>query len=526
MEWFASLPVLMKWVVGGGVAFAFLFVTYFVANIMLWRKVGPNEVLIISGFRGEFAQDPRTGERRRLGYKIVRGGGKMVLPILERADIMSLELMTLDVESSEFYTKQGVPIQVDGVAQIKVRGDDVSIRTAAEQFLSKNQNDIRFIAHQTVAGHLRAILSTMSVEEIYTEHEAFAQKVQEVAARDLQHMGMEVISFTIRSIRDSQGYLDALGKPRIAAVKRDAAIAEAEATRDAAIRSAQARQEAETARLAAETKVAEAERDFKVKQQEYARSVNLEKANADLAYDLQRFKMAQQVKQEEVQVNIVEKQKQVELQQEEIRRKELELEALVEKPAIAERQRIEQLAAAEQYRLKTTAEGQAEATKLAGTAEAEANRQRGLAQADVVKAQGFAEAEMIRAKGLAEADAVKAKGLAEAEAMDRQAAAFRQYNEAAVASMFIEKLPVIAQAVASPLSKVEKIVLVGGGSDGVGASRITSEVTQMMAQVPPVLEAMTGVNLGELVRKAPKLGEDAKDTQHAPTKQADASPAE
>lgn len=504
-----TMSVAMKVLLAVGGIFGF-YLVYLVVTALLWRKVGPNEVLIISGWRKEVFEDPTTGERRRVSYKVVRGGGSIVIPVLERADNLSLELITLDETASEFRTKQGVPIRVEGVAQIKVRGDDIAIRTAAEQFLSKSIDQIREIARQTVMGHLRAILSTMTVEEIYAQHEAFAQRVQEVSGQDLARMGMQVVSFTIRSISDTQGYLEALGKPMIAAVKRDAAIAEAEAQRDAQIRSANARQLAETAKFLADTKIAESERDYHVKQQEFAMTVNQQKASADLAYDLQRFKTEQQVKEQEVQVEIIEKQKMVELQVQEIKRRELELEATVNKPALAEKMRIEALAAAEQFRLKTTAEGQSEATKLSGAAEAEANRSRGLAQADVVKAQGFAEAEMIKAKGLAEAEAVKAKGLAEAEAMDRQAAAFKQYNEAAVASMFVEKLPEIAQAVASPLSKVEKIVLVGGGSDGVGASRITSEVTDIMAQVPPVLEAMTGINLGDLVRRSPKLDADAQ----------------
>jgi len=503
-EWFLALDLIGKiiFIVAGLVG---VWAVYMFICAMLWRKVGPNEVLIISGWRKEIFEDPVTGERRRVSYKIVRGGGSVVIPVLERADIMSLELITIDEAGSEFRTKQGVPILVEGVAQIKVKGDEASIRTAAEQFLSKSIEQVKEIAHQTVMGHLRAILSTMTVEEVYTDYEAFAQKVQEVSGQDLARMGLQAVSFTIRSINDTQGYLEALGKPRIASVKRDAAIAEAEMFRDAAIKSANAKQESETAKFIADTKIAEAERDFEVKQQEYATSVNHQKAEADLAYDLHRYKVAQQVKQEEVQVTIIEKQKMVELQAQEIKRKELELDALVYKPALAEKQRIEALASAEQFRLKATAEGQSEAIKLSGAAEADANRLRGLAQADIVKAQGLAEADMIRAKGLAEADSVKAKGLAEAEAMDRQAAAFKQYNEAAVAHMLVEKLPAIAEAVASPLSKVDKIVLIGGGVDGAGAGKITSEVTSIMAQVPPVIEAMTGLNIGDLVRRSPKI---------------------
>ena len=499
----------------GGVALFVL--VLFVLYSKLYRKVGPNEVLVISGRKGETVIE-ETGERRRLGYRIVKGGGSLINPIMERVDSISLELITLDIVTPEMYTKLGVPIKVDGVAQIKVKGDDVSIRTAAEQFLNKTREEIKQIAYQTVAGHLRAILGTLTVEEVYAAHEAFAQRVAEVSAGDLANMGLEVVSFTIREISDSRGYLEAIGKTRIAQVKRDADIGEAEANRDATIRSAVAAQEAATAKYLADTKIAEADRDYKLKVQDYTAAVNQKKAEADLAYDLQRYITAQKVKEQEVQVQIVEKEKQAQLEEKEIARKEKELIATVQRPAEAERTRIQTVAEAEQYRLKTTALGQAEAAKTTGfaqaevvqktgEAEAEANKVRGLAEAEVVKARQLAEAAGIEAKGLAEAEAVRAKGLAEAQAMSKRAEAFRAYNEAAVAQMFIEKLPEIAQAIAAPLSKVEKIVMVNAGGDGIGASKITGEVTGIISQVPPVLEAMTGIKLQDLVKKVPGLAE-------------------
>ena len=483
------------WLVGGAivvVAFGWIIIT-----ALFYRKVSPNQVLIVSGWRGESITDARTGEKRKLGFRIVQGGGTRVLPILERTDILSLEVMTLDIAPPESYTKLGVPIKVDGVAQVKVKGDDVSIRTAAEQFLSKSIDQIKQIAYQTVSGHLRAILGTLTVEEIYSGHEVFAQRVAEVASADLANMGLTVVSFTIREISDSMGYLEAVGKPQIARIKRDAAIAEADADRDSTIRRAQADQEAQTQRFLADIAIAQSQRDFNLKQQEYAANINQARAQTDLAYDLQKYKQAQAVKAEEIQVGIIEKQKQIEMETSEIKRRELELQATVQKPAEAERLRIEALANAEQYRLKTTAQGQAEAVKSEG-----------FAKADIVKAQGNSEADVVRAKGLAEADAIKAKGLAEAEAMAKRADAYRSYNEAAVAQMYIEKLPEIAAAIASPLAKVDRIVLVNtNGGDGIGASKITGEITNIMTQVPPVLEAMTGVDLGDLIKRIPGLGD-------------------
>src|SRR5579862_5703560 len=283
-------------------------------------KVGPNQVLVVSGIKH------RAEDGTKVGFRIVKGGGTFVWPIFEKVDILSLELLTIDVQTPEVYTSKGVPVKVDGVAQVKVKGDDISIRTAAEQFLGKAQDEIRNIATQTLEGHLRAILGTMTVEEIYQNRDAFASKVQEVAAGDMANMGLTIVSFTIRDIRDTQGYLDALGKPRIAQVKRDAIIAQAEADRDSVIRSAQANQAGQEAKFQADTKVAEAQRDYQSNVAQYQATVNVQKAQADLAYDLQKFKTGQLVKAEEVQVSIIEKQKQIELQQQEILRKQRELD--------------------------------------------------------------------------------------------------------------------------------------------------------------------------------------------------------
>src|SRR5205809_3688674 len=191
------------------------------------------------------------------------------------SNILSLELLTIDVQTPEVYTSKGVPVKVDGVAQVKVKGDDISISTAAEQFLSKGVDEIKNIATQTLEGHLRAILGTMTVEDIYQNRDAFATRVQEVAAGDMANMGLTIVSFTIRDIRDAQGYLEALGKPRIAQVKRDAQIAQAEADRDALVKSSQATQLGQEAKFIADTKVAEAQRDYQMNVATYQASVNL-----------------------------------------------------------------------------------------------------------------------------------------------------------------------------------------------------------------------------------------------------------
>jgi flotillin len=505
------LPLLAQLSVPGG-ALAIVAIVGIVLVVIIgmavvlsrYTKVGPNQVLVVSGRKHRYI-DPDGTEQVR-GFRVVKGGGTFVYPVVEKVDILSLELLTIDVQTPEVYTSKGVPVKVDGVAQIKVKGDDISIATAAEQFLSKGTEEIKSIAMQTLEGHLRAILGTMTVEEIYQNRDAFASKVQEVAAGDMANMGLGIVSFTIRDIRDTQGYLDALGKPRIAQVKRDAQIAQAEADRDAMIRSAAATQAGQEAKFLADTKIAEAQRDYQTNVAQYMAAVNQKKAEADLAYDLQKYKTGQLVKAEEVQVQIIEKQKQIELQQQEILRKQRELEANVQKPADAERYKVEALANAKKFQLETEAAGAAAAAKQTGFATAEVN-----------KATGLAEAEANKARGLAEAAIIEAQGKANAEATRLKAQAFQQYNEAAVIELLVKVLPEIAGRISEPLAKTEKMVIINSGNgSGGGASKITGDVTQIISQLPPVLESLTGVRFEKLLEQVPALrkamGKEKADT--------------
>lgn len=455
-----------------------VFIILVAAYSSRYLKAGPNEVIVVSGRK---YKDPQGRSR---GFKLISGGGVFVWPIIERADRFSLETMTIDIRTPEVYTTQGVAVSMDGVAQIKVKNDDSAIATAVEQFLTKSVIQLIEIARQTLEGHLRAIIGTITVEEVIRSRDIFAQKVQEVSAGDMANMGLSIISFTIKDIKDSEGYLIALGKPQIAAIKREAIIAEAQAQRDATIKSADAKQQGELARLQAETKIAEAEKEYKVNVANYALSINQRQAEADLAYDLQKFKTQQLVRAEEINVQTIEKTKLIEVQDKEIMRREKELVAMVQKPADAERYKIETLANAEQYKLKTTALGESESMRLKGAGEADANKSVGLARAEVIKAQGFSEA----------------------EAMSKKADAWRMYNEAAVLQMFIDKMPEITRAISEPLSKIERYVVINSGEGpGGGASKITSEVTTILSQLPPIIEALTGMDVGELVKKLPKV---------------------
>ena len=457
------------------------------------KKVGPNQVLVISG-RGEGRKDLSGAESN---FRIVTGGRSFIWPILERVDDLSLEIMTIDITTPDVPTVQGVPVTVDGVAQVKIGSDENSIRTASIQFLSKSQDEIEHVAHETLAGHLRAILGTLTVEQLYRDREAFAQKVQEVSGDDMASMGLEIVSFVIKDISDGEGYLEALGRPRIAQVKRDAAIGEAEAGRDATIESAKARQAGESAKYEAETKIAESRKNFEVEQAAYQAETNRKKAEAELAYTLQQNITNQEVKTEEVQVEVAAKKKQIEVQHQEALRREQELDATVRKPAEAEQYRVRTLAEARQFQLQTEATG-----------EAEAIRRKGEAEADAAKAKGLAEAEILRQKGLAEAEVIRQQGLSEAEATLKKADAWKEYTQAAVLQQLLDKLPEIASAISAPLAKTDRIVVVSTGGEngsGAGASKITQDVTNIIAQVPATVEALTGMDLLGAIGNLPGL---------------------
>jgi flotillin len=370
------------------IAAGILFVVFVLAGYWAsrYKKVGPNQVLVVSG-RRHTAVNPVTGQKESVGFRVVRGGGTVILPVVERIDVLSMEILTIEVEVRGVYTIQGVPVSVDGVAQIKIRGEETAIRTAAEQFLSKGPDGIVYVAHETLAGHLRAILGMLTVEEIYKDRDAFAQKVLEVSGSDMANMGLEIVSFVIKDIRDDKEYLESLGRTRTAEVKRDAVkgeaeaqrdatIAQANAARDATIQSAEARQEGETAKYRAETKIAQAQKDYRVQKAEYDAASNRSEVQAELARTLQERITNQEIMAQEVQIEVVAKQKQIEVQEQEVQRKARELEATVEKPAEAERYRIETLANAKKYQTETEAAGDAEATRLHGEGKAAGDKPR------------------------------------------------------------------------------------------------------------------------------------------------------
>ncbi|HEU0002785.1 MAG TPA: SPFH domain-containing protein [Ktedonobacteraceae bacterium] len=468
----------------------------------LLRKVGPNQALIVYGAGGT---------------RVITGGSHFVIPLYQRAQEFSLELMSFDVApSQDLYTTQGVAVNVEAVTQIKVRSDEESVKTAAEQFLSKRQEERESLIRLVMEGHLRGIVGQLTVEDLVKDPENVGSKMLKTVTPDMEKMGLEVISFTIKDVRDKNDYITNMGRPQIVEIRKQADIASALAQRDTQIQQANASREAAVSKSAADQQrvkaeteslalQAESQRNLALKKAAFDAEVKKQQATADKTYDIQANLMQQQVVTEAVKVTEVEKQAQVKVQQAEIQRRELELQATVQKAAEAERRRVETVAEAERQRLILEAQGQADATKARGIGDAEANRAKGLADAEVIRAKGLAEAEIIRAKGEAEAEAMKVK-----------AAAFHEYNQAAVLDKLLTGMPEIVRAIAEPLSKIDKVTIVstGNGNDGMGASRITGDIMNMVAQVPALFELLSGTRLGDLMSRVPALSsnEDGKNS--------------
>ncbi|HEY9854303.1 MAG TPA: SPFH domain-containing protein, partial [Stenomitos sp.] len=414
----------------------------FVIGVM-YRRVGPNEALIVYGWGGT---------------QIVTGGGKLVVPLFQACEALSLELMSFDVApEQDLYTKQGVAVSVEAVAQMKVKSDPESIRTASEQLLNKPQKEREALIRLVMEGHLRGIVGVLTIEQIVKEPEMVGGRVRQTVAEDLSKMGLEVVSFTIKKVTDDQGYITNMGKPDVARVKREAEIAQAEAERDIAIKRASAEREAAVAKAEAdqarviaqaqsETRQAEANRDLELKKAEYEASVNEQKAVAEKAYDIAANQAQQKVMAEQVRIDQVQKQELIKVQELEVQRRQLELEATVIRQSEAEQRKIEIMAEAERQKLAKEAAGRAEATREQGKADAEVSLLRGKAEADIVKAKGESEAEVVRAKGQAEADA-----------MQLRADAYQKYNEKAILDRIVGELPAIASAFAEAYNKVDKI---------------------------------------------------------------------
>uniref|UniRef100_A0A3P8VA29 Flotillin n=1 Tax=Cynoglossus semilaevis TaxID=244447 RepID=A0A3P8VA29_CYNSE len=412
--------------------------------------VGPNEALVVSG--GCLGSDDKT---------YVVGGWAWAWWLISDIKRISLEIMTLQPRCEDVETAEGVAITVTGVAQVKVMTEHDLLAVACEQFLGKSVVEIKCVVLQTLEGHLRSILGTLTVEQIYQDRDQFAKLVREVAAPDVGRMGIEILSFTIKDVFDKLDYLSSLGKTQTAAVHRDADIGVAEAERDAGIREAECKKEMMDVKFQADTKMADSKRELELQKSSYSHPENNNMpTQAQLAYELQAAKEQQKIRLEEIEIQVVQRKKEITIEEKEIDRTDKELIATVKRPAEAEAYKMQQLA-----------EGHKTQTVL-------------LAQAH---------AEKIRKVGEAEALSIEAVGKAEAEKMRLKAEAYQQYGEAAKTAMVLEALPKIAGKVSAPLSRTNEIVILSGEGN-----RVTGEVNRLLAELPVSVNALTGVDLSKI----------------------------
>src|SRR5687768_2844803 len=483
-------------------------------------KVSPNQAAVISGRKRKLADGSVAG------YRLVRGGATLVFPFLEKVEYLDLNVITVPLATQRAYTVQGVPVSVKAVANVKIKGDDSSLRASSERFLGMPQQVFHQLVFQTLEGHLRAILGTLTVEEINNDRQSFAQKLLTEAAGDLEKMGIGLDALTIQEISDEEGYLYALGKRRTAEVKRDAEIGQAEANRDSKIKASLALQEGEKVRLATEAQIAQSNRETEIQKAQVQAEIESERAKAMQAGPLADAKAQQQVTVEEVRVEKVRTQEQIAVQEQEVLRKEKELEATVVKQAEADRkaavlraQGLQEAAILEAEGRKqaqiATAEAEAQTLQREGQGRAAAVEAEGKAEAEKIRAVGLAEAEKLQATGLAEAKAIEAQGLAEAKAIMEKAAAWREFNDAARLQTILEKLPAIITssapvfaAVAEPLGKIDKIVMIDQGGNGNGNGNgdgHTSGINRFAQTGPTVIFSLLqqlqalGINIPEIM---------------------------
>ncbi len=466
-------------------------------------KVPPSMVAILYGRKHAITDD--RGNRATVGFRVVRGGAALRVPVLEKVEYLSLNVISIPLKISRAYTKEGVPVTVEAVANVKIAGDDLSLRGAAERFLGMTTEKIKEVIFQTLEGHLRAILGTLTVEEINADRQAFAQKMTDEAAVDLKKMGVNIDILTIQQISDEQGYLDALGKKRTAEVKRDAVVGEALAQRDAMINSALADQEGKTKRYEADVAIAQSLRDKESRQAEFDAAVKGKQAEAEQAGPLATAIARQRVTEQETRIDQVRKQQEVLVQEQEAARKEKELQATVVKPAEAERQAA-----------ILRAEGEKQSTIIRAEATQKELEFEGAGEAAKIEKIGRAEAAKVLAVGEAEAEVIKKKLLAEAEGLQRKAEAWKNFNEAAVINLVVEKMPELAQAFATQLAGIDKIniIEVGNGSSGSGGiGKVMSTVGGGMTAMLSMLKDQFGVDVARLMQAKAEAAANEAETK-------------
>ncbi|MBR6581863.1 MAG: flotillin family protein [Ruminococcus sp.] len=435
---------------------------------MGYIKAPPDTAYIISGLR----------------KKIIIGKASIRIPFFERVDKLKLQLIAVDVKtSSAVPTADYININVDANVNVKVSSDPLLIKLGAENFLNKEPIYIAKVAREVLEGNMREIVGQMTLEAMVNDRKAFAEKVQENAAPDLNRMGLEIVSFNVQNFTDDQNLIENLGIDNTTKIQKKAAIARAESEKEIEIAKAQAKKEANDAKVLAETEIAQKNNELAIRQAELKKEADTQMAIADAAYEIQKEEQRKTIEITKANANIAASEKDVELKTKEAEVKEKSLDAEIKKKAEAERYKAQQEADAKLYQLKK----EAEADRFQREQEAEAQK----AEAEAQKFARMQEAEGIAAVGQAEADAIRAKGLAEAEGINAKAEAMKKYGEAAVLEMYFKALPEVVRNAAAPLENVDKITMYGEGN----SSRLVGDIINSTTKITDGLTEATGVDI-------------------------------
>lgn len=439
-------------------------------------KAPPDTAFIISGLR----------------KKIVIGKASIRVPFFERLDKLSLMLIPIDVKtSSAVPTADYINIQVDAVVNVKISNEREKLALAAENFLNKSTEYIGAVAREVLEGNMREIVGRMSLKEMVGDRQKFAELVKENAMPDLAEMGLDIVSFNVQNFIDENGVIADLGIDNISQIKKTAAIAKANADKEVAVAKAEAAKQANDARVKSELEIATKNNELEIQKAELKKQADIKKAEADAAYQIQSEEQRKTIEVTKADADIAAEEKAVLLRAKEVEVQEKTLEATIKKKAEADKFARQQTADADLYERQR----EAEAKKFEAEKEAEAQKSR----AEANKYSKEQEALGIKAVGEAEADAIRAKSLAEAEGMEKKAEAYQKYNNAAMAEMLIRVLPDVAGKIAEPLSKIDKITIIGGGeSDGVGS--VAGNVPVVMAKLFESMKATTGIDLSDVVK--------------------------
>ena len=441
-----------------------------------YKKAPPDTAFIISGMR----------------KKIIIGKASVKIPFLERMDKLSLKLIAIDVKTTNAVpTADYINIQVDAAVNVKISSDPPKLALAAENFLNQNTQYIANIAREVLEGNMREIVGRMRLEEMVSDRQKFANLVKENAEPDLAAMGLDIVSFNVQNFSDGNGVIEDLGIDNISQIKKKAAIAKAEAEKEIAVAKAEADRQANDARINAEREIAKKNNELSLQKSELKKLEDTKKAEADAAYSIQEQQQRKTIEIATAEASIAKQEKEVILKEREAEVQEKELDAQVKKKAEAEKYARQQQSEAELYERQKRAEAE--------TFETEKNA---VAMKATAEAQKFAkeqEAAGIRMVGEAEAEAIRAKGIAEAEAMEKKALAYQKYNNAAMAEMLIKVLPDIAGRISEPLSQIDKITIIGSGSDN-GVASVADHVPAVMAKLFETMKETVGIDMEELVK--------------------------